>query len=300
MKSVIARTTLLIFTIVLVGSATIVFARNRLGPLAPAEQNNGTLSGAVTGVSPAAQFAITATGVFSDNFTQYTTSTVVNSGSVYTFTNVPAGDNLGFGYGSSIVTYTVSAVPLAPCYSVTPVSQTVYMSNGAVISSVNFSASFVPFPVTITVRLTEAIFHPNAIPVTPTIFPPGRSNGIGNFTAVTYRVQSSDGSYSQTQTQNVSLFNTTQLTFQPTVSVEPSNGNCAQAFTVTVLSLLPPYQGVIPWRYVPVNATQVVTLSPTSNTAFVPFLAYHYWVWVPATTRQPYYNYRAWIPAVMR
>jgi hypothetical protein len=172
------------------------------------------------------------------------------------------------------------------------------MPNGAVISNVNFVASFVPFPVTITARLTEAIFHPNAIPVTPTIFPPGRSNGISNFITVTYRVQSSDGSYSQTLTQNVSLSGTTQLTFQPTVSVEPSNGNCSQAFTVTLLSLLPPYQGLIPWRYVPVNATQVVTLSPTNNAAFVPFLAYHYWAWVPVVISSHYHW--LWMPSVIR
>ena len=285
MKTTIMRMTLLTFAVVSVGSATIVFARDRLGPLAPVEQNNGTLSGSVTGVSPAAQFVVTATGIYSNNVTQFTTSTLVNSGGIYTFANIPAGDDLGFGYGSSIVTYTVSAAPLAPCYSVTPVSQTVYMPNGAVISNVNFTAAFVPFPVTITVRLTEAIFHPNAIPITPVIVPPARSNGIGNFSTVTYRVQSSDGSYNQIQTQNVNLFNTTVLTFTPTVNTEPLSGDCARAFTVTVLSLLPPYQGVVPWSYVPVNATQVVTLSPTSNTAHVPFLAYHYWVWTPSVIR---------------
>ncbi len=284
MKRVIARLSLLTLIIVAIGAATIVFARTGLGPLAPAETNNGTLTGSVTGVSSAAEFVISATGVYSDNVTQYTTSTVVNSGGVYTFTNIPAGDDLGPGY-ETVVTYTVSATPLAPCYSVTPLSQTVYMSNGAVISNVNFTASFVPFPVTLTVGLTEAVFVPGAIPITPVIVPPARSNGIGNFSTVTYRVQSSDGSYSQTQTQNVSFFSTTQVIFAPTVSVEPANGNCQRAFTVTVLSLLPPYQGVIPWKYVPASATQVVTLSPTSNTAFVPFLAYHYWVWTPIVIR---------------
>jgi len=287
--------TLLTFAVVSVGSATIVFARDRLGPLAPVEQNNGTLSGSVTGVSPAAQFVVTATGVYSDNVTQFTTSTLVNSGGVYTFANIPAGDNLGFGY-DSVVTYTVSAAPLAPCYSVTPPSQTVYMPNGAVISNVNFTAAFVPFPVTITVRLTEAIFHPDAIPITPVIVPPARSNGISNFITVTYRVQSSDGGYSQTQSQNVTLTNTTEVTFTPTVNVEPPGGDCARAFTVTLLSAAPNYLGVIPWRYVPVNATQVVTLSPTSNTAHVPFLAYHYWTWVPIVMRPQ--QYWVWVPIV--
>ena len=54
MKTTIMRMTLLTFAVVSVGSATIVFARDRLGPLAPVEQNNGTLSGSVTGVSLAA------------------------------------------------------------------------------------------------------------------------------------------------------------------------------------------------------------------------------------------------------
>ncbi|MCS7061259.1 MAG: hypothetical protein RMN25_08825 [Anaerolineae bacterium] len=282
---IIARFSLLTTIVVVVGAATVLFAKTSFAPLAPAEVNNGTLSGSVGGVSPNAQFIVTATGIYSDNVTQYTTSTVINSGGVYTFSNVPAGNNLGFGYGSSIVTYTVSAVPLAPCYSVTPLTQTVYMSDGAVISNVNFIASFVPFPVTITVQLTEAIFLPDAIPTNPVIAPPARSNGIGNFSTVTYRVQSSDGSYSSTQTQNVNFFSTTQMIFVPTVSVEPASGNCQRAFTVTVLSLLPPYQGVVNWRYVPANATQVVTLSPSSNVAHVPFLAWHYWVWTPILIR---------------
>lgn len=280
-----ARLSLLMLIVVVIGAATVVFARTSFAPLAPAEANNGTLSGTVSGVSPNAQFVISATGIYSDNVTQYSTSTVVNSGTPYTFSNIPAGDDLGFGYGSSIVTYTVSAAPLAPCYSVTPLSQTVYMPNGGVISNVNFTAAFVPFPVTLTVQLTEAVFYPDAIPTTPVIIPPARSNGIDNFTTVTYRVQSSDGSYSSTQSQNVSFNNTTQLTFVPTVSVEPANGNCQRAFTVTVLSLLPPYQNVINWRYVPASATQVITLSPTSNTAHVPFLAWHYWVWTPIVVK---------------
>lgn len=279
-----ARLSLLMLIVVVIGAATVVFARTSFAPLAPAETNNGTLSGIVSGVSPNAQFVISATGIYSDDVTQYLTSTIANSGVPYVFSNIPAGDDLGFGY-QTVVSYTVSATPLAPCYSVTPLSQTVYMSNGAVISNVNFTAAFVPFPVTLTVQLTEAVFHPTAIPTTPAIVPPARSNGIGNFTTVTYRVQSSDGSYSSTQTQNVILNGTTQLTFASTVSVEPANGNCQRAFTVTVLSLLPPYQGVINWRYVPASATQVVTLSPTSNTAHVPFLAYHYWVWTPIAIR---------------
>lgn len=279
-----ARLSLLMLIVVVIGAATVVFARTSFAPLAPAETNNGTLSGIVSGVSPNAQFVISATGIYSDNVTQYSTSTVVNSGTPYTFSNIPAGDDLGFGYGSSIVTYTVSAAPLAPCYSVTPLSQTVYMSNGAVISNVNFTAAFVPFPVTLTVQLTEAVFLPTAIPTTPVIVPPARSNGTGNFTTVTYRVQSSDGSYSSTQSQNVTLFGT-QVLFTPMVSVEPASGNCQRAFTVTVLSLLPPYKGVINWRYVPASATQVVTLSPTSNTAHVPFLAWHYWVWTPIVVK---------------
>lgn len=275
-----ARLSLLVLMVVVIGTATVVFARTTFAPLAPAEENNGTLSGTVSGVSSNAQFVVSATGIYSDNVTQYTTSTVVNSGGAYTFSNIPAGDDLGFGY-DTVVSYTVSAAPLAPCYSVTPLSQTVYMSNGAVISNVNFTATFVPFAVTLTVRLTEAVFYPDAIPTTPVIVPPARSNGIANFTTVTYRVQSSDGSYNSSQTRNVSLDQTTVLTFTPTVNVEPANGNCQRAFTVTVLSLLPPYQGVINWRYVPASATQVITLSPTSNTAQAPFLAYHYWVWTP-------------------
>ncbi len=283
MQKFLARLSLLTLIVVVVGAATVVFARASFAPLAPAEENNGTLSGIVSGVSPNAQFVISATGIYSDNVTQYSTSTVVNSGTPYTFSNIPAGDDLGPGY-DSVVSYTVSAIPLAPCYSVTPLSQTVYMSNAAVISNVNFTAAFVPFPVTLTVRLTEAVFYPDAIPTTPVIVPPARSNGTGNFTTVTYRVQSSDGSYSSTQTQNVTLFGT-QVSFTPMVSAEPANGNCQRAFTVTVLSLLPPYKGVINWRYVPASATQVVTLSPTSNTAYVPFLAYHYWVWAPIAIR---------------
>ncbi len=280
MARFIARLSLLTLIVVVVGAVTIIFARTSSLPLAPAETNNGTLSGTVGGVSPNAQFVITATGIYSDNVTQYITSTVANSGIPYTFSNIPAGDALGFGY-DTVVSYTVSAAPLAPCYNVTPLSQTVYMSNAAVINNVNFTAAFVPFPVTLTVRLTEAVFYPDAIPTTPVIVPPARSNGIGNFTTVTYRVQSSDGSYNNMQTQNVSLNGTTVLTFTPTVNVEPANGDCQRAFTVTVLSLLPPYQGVINWRYVPASATQVITLSPTNNTVQVPFLAYHYWVWTP-------------------
>ena len=280
----VARLSLLTLIVVVIGTATIAFARTSFAPLAPAEENNGSLSGSVTGVSSAAQFVISATGIYSDNVTQYSTSTVAGAGGTYSFTNLPAGDYLGFGY-ETVVTYTVSATPLAPCYSIAPANQTVYMSNAATISNVNFTAAFVPFPVTLTVRLTEAVFHPGAIPTTPVIVPPARSNGIGNFTTVTYRVQSSDGSYNQVQTENVSLSNSTQITFTPMVNVEPASGDCQRAFTVTVLSLLPPYQNVIPWQYVPVNATRVVTLSPTANTTEVPFLAYHYWVWTPIVIR---------------
>lgn len=286
LRALLPRLSLLGFTAAILAITAVLFAQLSFSPLAPREVNNGTISGQVTGVSPNAQFVITASGIFSDDVTTFTTSTIVNSGSVYTFTNIPAGDDqgLGVGYPSSVVSYTVTAAPLAPCYSVSPVSQSVFLGDGETVTGVNFSASFIPFPVTITIRLTEMIPVPGAIPVTPVITPPNRPNGTGNFTTVTYRIQSADGTISQTQTQNVVLFGT-ELTFTPTIFNEPANGNCTMPFTVTVVSLLPLYQGVVDWQYVPVGGSQVVTVSATARTVNVPFLAYHHWAWGPINFR---------------
>ncbi len=279
----IARLSLLTLIVVVIGTATVAFARTSFAPLAPAETNNGTLTGAISGsVSPNARFTVSVTAVLSDEVTTYQTSTLVGPGA-YTFTNLPAGDDLGFGYGST-VSYTVSAIPSAPCYSITPVSRTAEMTSTAIVTGMDFVATWVRPSVTVNVRMTEAVFVPGAIPSAPSIVPPARSNGIANLKNVIYLIQG-PGVNQQSTLVGFDHGATTAYAYTNAnanlMAVEPSDGNCSQVYTVSVYYLAPNYMNVVPWSYVPAGGVQTVTVSTSNPVVNVSFLAYHYWAWQP-------------------
>ncbi len=288
-RRLIARMTLLSIIVLIFGTATVVFARTTLAPLAPAETYNGTLSGSIAStVSANARFLVTATGTLSDNVETRVYTTVVGPGP-FTFNNVASGDDLGWGY-STIVSYTITAAPLAGCYALTPISYTAYLTPGTPdATGFVFTPTYIPMNVTVTARMTEAIFVPGIIPTTPVIVPPARSNGISFLNNINYRIQGpgvdatgvasgSGGSTAYSFTRaNSGLMNT-----------EPANGQCAQTYTVTVVSVQP-YLNVINWKYVPASGVQAVNVATWggSATANADFLAYHYWTWAPVVIREP-------------
>ena len=289
-QRLIARLSLLTIIFIVIGTVIVLFARTTFSPSAPAEGYTGTLTGSVTGVSPKARFMITATGLFSNNLTTYSTSTLTGPGA-YTFTNIAAGDLFGAGYADSVVSYTVSVAPLAPCYSVTPVSRTAAMPPNGFVDGVDFTAAWVRPAVTVNVRMTEVIVMPGQAPTNPVIVSPNRSNGTANLENIVYRIQGPGGVNQQSApvgSANGPSYSTL-YTFTNSnanlMAVEPSSGNCSEVYTVSVYSVSPQYRGVVSWTLVPSPAVQTVTISTNNPVVEVGFLAYVYRTWSPVVVK---------------
>jgi hypothetical protein len=290
MKS--SRITSRLFFLVLLcsifGTATIAFAKV-LTKLSPVDTVDGQLSGQLlihsAGVvlQTSNPFTITATGLSRGNVN--ISSTLISRLSpTYVFTPVNVSDLGGYGYGgyqgnTAPVTYTVQISAPQICYSATPLSYTVYLTQGnKIVNGLNFTAFYSSIPATITVDLTEVVQWVQP-PTTNVIVPPAQAATNNNLSNVQYKLTRSDG-YS---TLSSALSTNTTVLFTDVLGAEPPDGSCAWTYTVTVNSIQP-FEGVVPWTIVP-GAGNIVTVSRDNPTAQVNFLVYHYSRFIPVMTR---------------
>jgi hypothetical protein len=141
--------------------------------------------------------------------------------------------------------------------------------------NVNFAASYVPTPVTLTALITEVVVDPVAIPTNAVIAPPSLPNGTVNLITVGFMITSTDPTFApriMTATAGSGVVQFTGL-----LDTEPADGSCSRTFSVTVLSVQPPYLNQVAWQIIPMSKMQMVTLSPVTPRDEVGFLAYHYW-----------------------
>jgi hypothetical protein len=286
------RFVIVIMLVTVMGGTTLALAKYVLPALDPSFILTGSISGELTnpsGVKTTLPITVTASGLLPSGAVITSTSiTTINP--TYVFTPLIVGDATGAGgyfepgYEITVVpvTWTVSAQSPASCYSVAPLSHTVYLtSDNNVVTGVNFTPLYVPAPASVTIWLTEVVGFGSQPPTSAVIAPPTVYDRINHLVDVQFKLTRSDGA----QFLSPILPSNTAYTFINLLADEPPNGSCAWVYTATLASIQP-YKGVVPWTIVPAQGVSIV-VGPGSTSSSAHFITYHFSTFVPITADTP-------------